>query len=116
MKDDRFRVPVEDDYVAAIGRAAYIFAGLEWNAVWCCDCLRAGYVNTVTRKAAGNIACDLLCEFKNSTRITDPVLCTECINAGTEFKRLVKVRNDLLHAKPGTAPGLGRDQRLFRNG
>lgn len=32
MKDDRLRIPVDDPYVASLGRAAYVFATLEWNA------------------------------------------------------------------------------------
>lgn len=44
MKDDRLRVPVDHGYIEALGRAAYVFATLEWDAVWCCERMQSNYI------------------------------------------------------------------------
>lgn len=111
MKDDRERVPVDDHYVEALGRATYVFATLEWNAVWCCERLDRGYINKLERKTAGRIATDLLSRV---SRIGDPVFHDACNGPAREFQRLVKIRNSILHGKPGTADD--NAQRLFSEG
>lgn len=110
MKDDRLRTPVDEPYLISLGRAAYCFASLEWNAVCCCARMREGYQNMVGRKTAGIIADDLL---RFSARRSDQRLRTECVEAATEFKRLVGVRNGIMHAYPATVPGGA--QRLLRH-
>jgi hypothetical protein len=110
-KDDRLRVPVDDAYVAALGRATYVFAILEWNAVWCAERLSPGFLNEIAKKTAGAIASDLLAFVE---KITDSALEAACKPPAIEFKRLVNIRNGILHGKPGTAPDGA--QRLFRDG
>lgn len=110
MKDDRLRVAVDDAYVEALGRTVYVFATLEWNAVWCCERMRPGYVRTLGRKTAGVIADDLLRYARRRPDIERPAFVTPA----EAFKRLVEVRNAILHGKPGTADG--GDQRLFSEG
>lgn len=112
MKDDRLRVPVEDGYVAALGRAAYVFSSAEWNAVYCCEKLEPGFVQKAVKLTAGQIA-DKLVSLMNKR----PATATDrqqCIDVAAEFKRLTGRRNDLMHANPGTAPG--GEQQLFRHG
>lgn len=111
MKGDRLRVPVDDRYVEALGRAAYVFATLEWNAVWCCERMRAGDIQSLGRKTAGDIAADLA---RFASRRPDPRHRDDISGPAREFKRLVLVRNGIMHGKPGTAPDGG--QRLFRDG
>ena len=111
MRDDRLRIAIDDAYVEALGRATYVFAVLEWNAVWCRERMRPGYVGAPKRKTAGVIADDLV---RLSRRRHDPVLRAACVKSATEFERLVDVRNAFVHGKPGTAPGGG--QWLFRDG
>jgi len=111
MKDDRLRIFVDDPYVIALGRATYIFAVLEWNAVWCAERLEAGFINGLAKKTAGKIALELLSLVG---RLTDPVVKAACQPPADEFKRLVDTRNGILHGKPGSAPD--HLQRLFRNG
>lgn len=111
MKDDRLSVPVQDDYILALGRATYVFATLEWNAIWCCERLKPGYINKLGRKTAGDIACDFM---KRVLRIGDAKLKQAHTGPACEFKRLVAVRNGILHGKPGTA--VDGEQRLFRDG
>ncbi len=111
MADDRLRVPVDDPYVHAVGLATICFARLEWDAVWCCEKMEAGYIGTLGRKTAGMIASDLVAK---AAVHPDVAVRQSLGTAAAEFKRLVGRRNDLMHAKPGTAPSGA--QRLFRQG
>ena len=110
MKGDRLRVPVDQDYLAAIGRATYCFARLEWVAVYCGNKLKSGYVNCVAKKTAGQVSKDIK---RFASRSTDNSKRVRYEAAVDEFDRLVCRRNGLMHANPGTA---GIDQRLFRHG
>ena len=111
MADKRFLVPIADDYVVALGRATYVFATLEWNAVWCCERLKSGFINRVGKKTAGNIAD---CLIKYVSEIDDESLKQTCVGPSNEFKRLSEVRNSLVHGIPGTSPD--NVQCLFRYG
>jgi len=111
MKDARLRVPVSDDYVVALGRATYVFATLEWNAVWCCERLKPGFINKLGKKTAGGIAGALI---KYVSQISDEGMKQACVGPADEFKGLVSIRNGIMHGKPGTASD--NAQRLFWNG
>ena len=111
MKNDRMRISIDDAYVIALGRMAYGFAVLEWNAVWCCERMQATYINNLRRKTAGTIAADLV---RLAAAIPDSAVRAKCLNPAQEFKRLVDIRNGILHGKPGTDPA--GEQRLFRDG
>ncbi len=109
MKSDRLRVPVDEPYILAIGRATYVFATMEWNAVWCCERMQRNYIGSLRRKTAGKIAIDLV-------RLAMPINLGRdgCLGPAIEFLRLVEFRNGILHGKPGTSPT--GEQRLFRDG
>lgn len=113
MSTDRLRIPQDPDYFHAIGLAAVAFARLEWDAVWCCERLQAGYIQTIEadKKTAGRIAKDMQRLF---SRVSDPVLRAKITPFATEFSDVVQERNGLLHGKPGTSENA--DQRLFRHG
>jgi hypothetical protein len=111
MQDDRLRIPVLDSYLHALGLATYTFARLEWDAVWCCERLSSGYLQTIVRKTAGVIATDLI---RLVHACADAAVTAACLPAATEFQRLVLLRNGLLHGKPAT--GEGGEQMLFRDG
>jgi hypothetical protein len=111
MRDDRLQIPIADDYIVALGRAAYVFATLEWNAVWCCERLKPGFLGRLGKRTAGNIA-DYLIE--QVSQEGNESLKQACVDPANEFKRLVCVRNGLLHGKPGTSSD--SVQCLFRNG
>jgi hypothetical protein len=49
MKDDRLRVPVEPDYVSALGLAVFVFAKLEWAAICCCERIKPGSINDLPK-------------------------------------------------------------------
>src|SRR5258707_663209 len=100
MKDDRLRFTLDDPYATALGRAVFAFARLEWDAVWCCNKLKPYYLNNLSKKTAGNVAADLI-----RLASTDKALWSVYETCCHEFKRLVVVRNELLHGKPGaTSP------------
>jgi hypothetical protein len=56
MKDDRLRIPVENAYVEALGRAIYVFAGAEWTVLHCWESMQKGYIQVAKTKTAGKIA------------------------------------------------------------
>ena len=111
MKDDRLRVPIDAPYLHSVGLAVICFSRLEWDAVWCCEKINPGYIHTVAKKTAGQIADDLI---QLSTNHADQAVSGQMSPAANEFKRLTKRRNDFLNANPATAPN--GDQRLFRDG
>lgn len=108
MKDDRLRVQLDSSYAEAIGRAVFVFARLEWDAIWICEKLDPDYINNLRTKTAGRIANDLIgftSPLQNAAEFSGPC---------AEFKRLVGIRNRLLHGKPGTA--VNGNQNLFDRG
>lgn len=112
MKDDRLRSPFKDGYLLELGRALAIFATLEWNAVYCCNGIRPGFINTIRgngkRRAltSGEIATKLV----NFSKDMPPSEFKERIHAAAlEFKRLTDdVRNNLVHGKPCTDRATGQ--------
>jgi hypothetical protein len=102
---------VDEPYVQALGRAAYVFAVLEWNAVWCCERIKPGYIRALKKKTAGTIANDLVAL---TAKHPDPAVQAAARGPVQEFRRLVDIRNSLLHGKPGTAAN--GEQRLFQAG
>lgn len=73
--------------------------------------MQPAYIYTVNDKTAGQIAKDFI---RLAEEHSDPIIAASLGAAAAEFKKLVSVRNDLLHANPGTAPS--GQQRLFRKG
>ena len=110
MKDDRLRVAVEDEYTKALGLALYVFARLEWDAVWCIETMSPGSIGPVSERTAGGVGKELAKQVANLHLPQDHPL----VLATDEFQRLVVVRNAICHGKPGTDVDGG--QRLFRDG
>lgn len=116
--DDRLRVPIDDEYLHALGLALYGFARLEWDAVYVAQRIgehghnptaTPGYISTIAKKTAGNIARDLT---DLAAGISDTALRQQVEAPAARFKELVERRNALMHANPGTSEN--RAQRLFR--
>jgi len=97
VKDDRLKIPVDPDYTSALGLAVYVFAGLEWNAIRCCERLEAGSIDALMDRTAGRVADTFL-------RLTRSF-------PASETQRGIQ---QAASAKPGIDQD-GR-QRLFRNG
>ena len=111
MVGERHLVPMDPTYVAAVGVATYIFARLEWDAVYCCEKIQPGFLGTVGVKTAGQVAADFRAL---AASVLDPIARQQTVQVATEFSRLVKLRNDLIHSNPCTTPG--GEQRLNRRG
>lgn len=111
MKNERLRVPVHPDYASALGLAVYCFARLEWNAVWCCERIEPGSVESLADRTAGRVADTLLHLVE---RLGGSAEQAALKSAAADFHFLVGTRNNLVHAKPGTAAG--GEQALFRHG
>lgn len=101
--NDRLRVPVEDHYVEAIGRATFVFAVLEWNAVWCLERLRPGCIDKMAEKTAGGIAKALSNAASNHS---DVAVRAALRRPADEFARLVEERNQLIHGRPCAPDGI----------
>jgi len=111
MKDERLRMPVNPDYASALGLAVYCFASLEWNAVWCCERIEPGSIESLEDRTAGRVADTLLHLLKGLGSFGEQL---ELQSAAADFRFLVGTRNNLVHAKPGTTPdGM---HGLFRHG
>ncbi|MEK2144628.1 hypothetical protein WOC23_21825, partial [Vibrio parahaemolyticus] len=103
MKDDRLKCPVENDYVQAIGLAAYTFARLEWQVVWCMEKIKPESVHKVVDQemTAGTIAKRFIDATRNMPKTKD----REALKAlAQKFMALVQVRNQIMHGKPCTSP------------
>ena len=111
MKDDRLNIPVEPAYTSALGLAVYAFAALEWNAIRCCEKLKAGSIDALMDRTAGRVA-DTLLSLARSIPASQQHGDME--QAASDFRAFVGTRNNLLHSKPGLDQD-GR-QRLFRDG
>lgn len=110
MNDDRLRIPVESDYLQAIGMALYAFTRLEWSAVWCIEKLSPESIGPMSERTAGGIGKAFQKEVGKLGLSPDHMLCL----AADEFAQLADVRNGICHAHPGTA--VDGAQRLFRHG
>jgi hypothetical protein len=99
------RVPVDDSYVALVGKAVYVFAYYEWAIIWIIELLQPGFVGRYSRgnsMTSGNVR-DALQEVINDAatsfaKTTKQELQCCC----TEFERLIVKRNALIHAHPCT--------------
>jgi hypothetical protein len=111
MNLERTGPRIHPDYASALGLAVYSFASLEWAAVCCCERLEAGSIDRLEDRTAGRVADTLLRlvnELEPSTHRGEMQV------AATDFRFLVSTRNNLVHAKPGTAAD--GSQGLFRHG
>ncbi|MCY4261371.1 MAG: hypothetical protein OXC91_14045, partial [Rhodobacteraceae bacterium] len=50
------RIPVEDCYLRAFGRAAYNFAYLEWGIIYLVEPVRPGFLSQASNLTSGQIA------------------------------------------------------------
>lgn len=103
-----FRIPHEEEYVAALGRAVYGFAYYEWGVVYLIDRLEPGfvrqYIESKRPMTSGVVARrlrDAVDGYRERTRHDDPkVLKIEkCLLL---FDELREKRNRLIHAHPIT--------------
>lgn len=111
MTGERLSIQVHPNYTSALGLAVYCFASLEWNAVWCCEKIQPGSIDTLEDRTAGRVADTLVHLVK---RLGSSEQQRELAGAAADFRFLVGTRNNLVYAKPGT--GADGTQALFRHG
>lgn len=120
MKDDRFRIPLGDGYVHALGRATYCFAVCEWNVVWSCERLKFGAMTKLLngKATAGTIA-DTFADLVRNLPKKHAKQRTELARIASDFQGLVTTRNGIMHGKPHSAPdqtqGLYSGTSLFQS-
>ncbi|MEM9505988.1 MAG: hypothetical protein AAGA01_18785 [Cyanobacteria bacterium P01_E01_bin.43] len=113
MPKDRLCIPVDEQYVSALGLATYAFARCEWQVVWCCEKIKPGSVgkivaNEMTAGKIGQYFANLVRNMPKSSGRDD------LAEAAEEFNRLVLERNRIIHGKPCTSSE--GQQRLSSNG
>ncbi|MBU0522711.1 MAG: hypothetical protein KKC24_23785 [Gammaproteobacteria bacterium] len=105
MSNERLQYRMETGYAEALGLAAYMFARLEWNVVWCCERLEEGSVSELQELTAGVVRRRF---GKLVLAIADDELRDELVKAADVFNPLVDLRNDLIHGTPCTHPSYGQ--------
>lgn len=97
MQGDGLRQPGEAEYLLEIGRATWVFAILEWNAVWCCERIQPNCLPTVAERTAGGVATKLLSLAAGLPQSQDR---DGLLEDARRFKELVVVRNGIMHGRP----------------
>ena len=97
---DEFRTPYDSGYVAAIGRAIFIFANYEWTVVHTMERLRPGFLNKwrfaqnpMTARRVGK-------KFTNAVNESSDLgrqLTLKLKEAARAFMEFVDERNELVH-------------------
>jgi len=104
----------DTEYLTALGQAVFSYALLEYRVVWILEKLSPGYISNYRasfRATASKLARDLK-DQSNSLARTDPQLADKLESLRSEFVKLGRQRNDLLHANPASSPS--GDQILIR--
>jgi hypothetical protein len=95
-----FRTPYDSGYVAAIGRAIYIFAIYEWNVVHAMEKLRPGFLN-MWRFAKRPMTAGKLSEnFEKTVNAANDLalpVTSRLKEAARAFMEFVDERNELVH-------------------
>lgn len=99
------QTPVDDTYVALIGKAVYVFAYYEWTIIHILDYLKKGFIIKYSRGASmtsGAINHAFQKTLGDSTISFTKVSQVELQECCDDFKRLIVKRNALIHAHPCT--------------
>ena len=111
-----FRTQYDAGYVAAIGRAVYIFAVYEWNVAHTIEKLRTGflheYLNAKPPMTAGNISRRFETELKGFISL-DEMSVSKLKESAKTFGGFVRDRNELFHAHVYSEPD-GRQQLIYQ--
>lgn len=99
------RVPIDDSYVALVGKAVYVFAYYEWTIIYAIECLQSGFVHKYSRGGSMTSG-SVRQELKNT--ISSPLVSFAKVSQAElqaccdEFEKLIVKRNALIHAHPIT--------------
>jgi hypothetical protein len=113
---DEFRTPHDSSYVAAIGRAIFIFANYEWTVVHTMERLRPGFLSkwrfAKNPMTAGRLGKKFEKAVNESNDLALPLTST-LKEAARAFVELADERNELVHAHVYSEPG-GRQQLIYQ--
>ena len=113
---DEFRTPHDSAYVAAIGRAIFIFANYEWTVVHTMEKFRPGFLSKWRFAKNPMTAGRLGKKFKNATNKASDLprpLISRLKEAARAFMEFVDERNELVHAHVYSEPN-GRQQLIYQ--
>ena len=113
---DEFRTPYDSEYVAAIGRAIYIFAIYEWNVVHAMGRLHPGFLDkwrcAKNPMTAGTVGRKFRNAVNESSDLARP-LASNLKEAARAFIESADERNELVHAHVYSEPD-GRQQLIYQ--
>lgn len=103
---DAWRVPVDEAYVALVGRATYVFAYYEWSIIYIIEQLSPGFLTEYARGGKPMTSGAVLKRLKSGidaleSNIGD-VTVRDLRTVQNEFDLLISRRNALIHAHPAT--------------
>lgn len=99
------RVPVDDSYVALVGKAVYVFAYYEWTIIYIIEYLKSGFVHKYSRGrplTSGDVRQELQDTINDQLGSVSKVSDAELQACCNEFSALIVKRNALIHAHPIT--------------
>ncbi len=113
---DEFRTPYDSGYVAAIGRAIFIFANYEWTVVHTMERLRPGFLNkwrfAQNRVTAGRLGRKFGNAVNEASDLARP-FASDLKEAARAFMELADERNELVHSHVYSEPD-GRQQLIYQ--
>lgn len=100
------RIPVDDPYVALVGKAVYMFAYYEWTIIWIIECFERGFVDTYSRGKKPLTSGLVKNKFQKIINILPTeipeILQQDLQDCCDTFDQLINKRNTLIHAHPCT--------------
>lgn len=113
---DGYRTPHDSKYVAAIGRAIYIFAIYEWTVIHAIEKLRPGFLTkwrfaqkSMTARTVGRKFTSAVSESSDPGR----PLTLRLEEAAKRFMEFVDERNELVHSHVYSEPD-GRQHLIYQ--
>jgi hypothetical protein len=101
----RPRIKADPLYLQALGQALYNFTYLEWVVVWTIVKLSSdGFGSVPKGETATQIAKALTRAVSSTTPALPDSLRQQLVKFDESYRAAIKVRNQLLHAHPLTAP------------
>jgi hypothetical protein len=111
-----FRTPYDSGYVAAIGRAIFLFANYEWTVVHMMEKLRPRFLSkwkfAKNPMTAGRLG-EKFEKAVNESSDLAPPLTSSLKEAARAFIEFVDERNELVHAHVYSEPD-GRQQLIYQ--
>jgi hypothetical protein len=112
-----FRIPVSEEYCSLLGRAVYSFAYYEWIVIHTIEHFAPGYlreyIDAANRPYTSGAVANRFIKTINEGATVGRDISKALNNEADRFKRLVQVRNRLIHAHPYTAAG-GAQQLTYQ--